>query len=203
LSYVVFDFETTGLDAQSGDEIIEIGAVKVDGKNLLEKQFHSMINPQRAIPAESTAVHGIQAKDLENAPTINQVMPDFVRFLGQGILVAQNARFDLSFLVKNLARQSIARFENPILDTMLLSKFLFSYESRHNLDAILNRLKIKPTEESRHRSIGDCVLTAQALIEMISVLEKRGLGNLQAIRTCILKAGPIPVVQQENMSLLF
>src|SRR5262245_10296537 len=120
LSYVVFDFETTGLNANDGDEIIEIGAVRVDGKKVSERTFHSLVNPERSLSEESTRVHGITAAELKGAPSIQAIMPDFLRYLGRNIVVAQNARFDLSFLVKNLVRLSIARFENPILDTMLL-----------------------------------------------------------------------------------
>lgn len=201
LTYVIIDFETTGLDANSGDEIIEVGAVKVEGKTVVDKTFHSLVNPERDMSSDAVRIHGIQPEHLVGAPLISAVMPDFLKFIGQSIVVAQNARFDLGFLVKNLARQSISRFDNPIVDTMLMSKFIFSYESRHNLDAILQRLKIKPTNEVRHRSLDDCVLTAKALVEMIDILEKRGLGTWEAIRNCVLKAGPIPVPQRENMSL--
>ncbi len=201
LNYIVFDFETTGLDAQNGDEIIELGALKVEGKNLSNKTFHSLINPQCELPDKAVEVHGITKAELIDAPTIVEVMPQFLQFLGQGVLVAQNARFDLAFLVKNLARLCISRFDNQVLDTMLLSKYLFSYESRHNLDAIVDRLQIERQEQARHRSMGDCLLTAKALVRMIELLEKRGLGNLRAIRNCLMRTGPIPVSQRENMSL--
>jgi DNA polymerase-3 subunit epsilon len=201
LNYVIIDFETTGLNAGDGDEIIEVGAVKVENGQILPMTFHSLINPERQVPKEATRVHGIGDSELKDAPKIAQIMPDFLSFMGSSIVVAQNARFDLTFLVKNLARLSISRFENPILDTMLLSRFLFSYESRHNLDAIMRRLKIQPDPNNRHRSVGDCLMTAKALVEMIRILEQRGLSSLKAVRNCMLKAGPIPVVQRENLSL--
>ena len=201
LNYVIIDFETTGLNAGDGDEIIEVGAVRVENRQILPVTFHSLINPERSVPTEATRVHGISASELENAPTIREVMPDFLNFMGSSVVVAQNARFDLTFLVKNLGRMSISRFENPVLDTMLLSRFLYSYESRHNLDAIMSRLKIEPDADNRHRSVGDCIMTAKALVEMIGVLEKRGLASLKAVRNCLVKAGPIPVQQRENLSL--
>lgn len=200
LSYVIIDFETTGLNANDGDEVLEIGAVRVDGKTVTEKHFHTLVHPGRPVPAEAFRVHGIGDEELVGAPTIIDVMPDFMKFLGQGIIVAQNARFDLTFLVKNLGRMSISRLDNPVLDTMLLSRFLFSYESSHNLDAILGRLKIK-RDETRHRSLGDCILTAHALVQMIDILEKRGLDTLDAIRACIVRPGPIPVQTRETISL--
>ena len=201
LNYVVFDFETTGLDAKNGDEIIELGAVKIVAGQIKQEGFHSLVNPQREVPEEASRVHGITTKDLTHAPTIDEVLPKFLDFLGTGIVVAQNAKFDLGFLVVNLARLNIPRFDNQVLDTMLLSRFLFSYESRHNLDAIMQRLRIEPDDKQRHRSVGDCRMTAMVLLKMIDVAEKRGLANLHAVRSCLLKAGPIPIEQKENFSL--
>lgn len=202
LNYVVFDFETTGLDARGKDEIVEIGAVKVNGTTLSETSFQSLVNPQRSIPASAIAVHGITPEALEGAPTIEEIMPSFLEFLGKGVLVAQNARFDCAFLVKNLARLNIGAFENPILDTMLLSKYLFSYEDRHNLDAIVRRLKIEVEDSTtRHRSVDDCRLTAKALIAMIEIAEERGLGTFRAIKNCVVRTGPVPIVTQESLSL--
>jgi DNA polymerase-3 subunit epsilon len=201
LNFVVIDFETTGLDAVAGDEIIEIGAVRIDGKQITGKSFHALVNPQRALDAQATAIHGISDADLHSAPLIAEIFPKFLQFIGHGVVVAQNARFDLAFLVKNLTRMRVPRFENLILDTMLLSKFLFSYESRHNLDSILQRLRITVDGSVRHRSLGDCQLTAQALVAMLDLLERRGLGTVEAVRSCLIKAPPIPIKEQGTLEM--
>src|SRR6185436_18480512 len=104
LNYVVIDFETTGLDAQTGDEIVEIGAVKIEGLQVIGKSFHALVNPQREIPEQAVRVHGISNKQVQKSPTIEQTMPAFLDFLGAGIVAAQNAKFDMSFLIKNLVR---------------------------------------------------------------------------------------------------
>jgi DNA polymerase III epsilon subunit family exonuclease len=102
--YVVFDFETTGLSPWAGDEIIEIGAMKIFGNQLDEQNiFHSLINPKRVIPEEATKVNGITNDMVASAPTLDVVLPKFLDFIGTAWLVAQNAKFDMGFLMKYLS----------------------------------------------------------------------------------------------------
>ncbi|MBI2646375.1 MAG: 3'-5' exonuclease [Deltaproteobacteria bacterium] len=103
LEYVIFDFETTGLDADKDDEILEIGAIRLKGTEPTGEVFSSLVNIQKKIPEKVKAIHGIQDKELEGKPPIEEIFPKFLNFLGNKILIAHNAEFDLSFLKKNLS----------------------------------------------------------------------------------------------------
>ncbi len=169
--YVVFDLETTGLSPWAGDEIIEIGAMKVFGDEVDEvNTFHSLVNPRRLISEEATRINGISNEMVADAPTFDEVFPKFLDFVGGAYLVAQNAKFDMSFLMKYMVQNKISRpFE--VYDTMHFSRRCFPEESRHNLDVICKRLGLEMAKgDDRHRSIGDVRLTAKAFISMCGKL---------------------------------
>lgn len=164
--YVVFDLETTGLSPWAGDEIIEIGAMKVFGSKIDEKNtFHSLVNPRRLIPFEATRVNGITNEMVKSAPVLEEVLTGFLDFIGSSWLVAQNAKFDMSFIMKSLVQFKIPK-NMEVYDTMIFSRRLFPQEGSHNLDAIAKRLGIKVIKEDRHRSMGDVKLTAKAFVEL-------------------------------------
>lgn len=162
--YVVFDFETTGLSPWAGDEIIEIGAMKIFGNEIDEQNFfHTLVRPSRPIPPEATRVNGITNDMVAGAPALSEVLPKFLDFIGSAWLVAQNAKFDMSFLMKYLVQANIRR-EMEVYDTVHFSRRAFPEETRHNLDKICERLGVRIRAEDRHRSIGDVKLTAQAFL---------------------------------------
>lgn len=164
--YVVFDFETTGLSPWGGDEIIEVGAMKIFGDEIDEESFfHSLVNPKRLIPPEATRVNGITNEMVATAPTIEEVFPKFLDFLGGSWLVAQNAKFDMSFVMKYLVQFKVNR-KLEVYDTMLFSRRAYPNENQHNLDAISKRLGLTIIESERHRSIGDVKLTAKAFVAL-------------------------------------
>ena len=184
LTYVVLDLETTGLYADSGDEIVEIGAVLVE-KGQLISSFHTMVHPGRPIPSSATTVTGIRDKDVATAPKIDQIFPGFCSFLAHHILVAQNAKFDMSFIFKNLKRLKLPLKQNIVIDTMAVSKLLFPYEQSHSLDAIMSRLEISRSGE-RHRSMDDTKYTAQAFIQFIELLEQQGKTSLPDLESAFI-----------------
>lgn len=164
--FVVFDFETTGLSPWGGDEIIEIGAVKVFGDSIDEENvFHSLINPKRLIPPDATRINGITNEMVATAPTVDEVIPKFLQFVDAAWLVAQNAKFDMSFLMKYLVQFKINK-RLEVYDTMHFSRRVFPAESTHNLDIIAQRLGIKVNQADRHRSMGDVKVTAKAFVAM-------------------------------------
>ncbi len=168
--YVVFDLETTGLNAWAGDEIIEIGAMKIFGQEIDEaNHFHTLVNPKRLIPAEATKVNGITNEMVANAPFIDEVFPKFLDFIGTSWLVAQNAKFDMGFVMKHLMQRKITR-QIEVYDTITFSRRVFPGENRHNLDVICQRLKFQYDQADRHRSIGDVKLTAKAFLAMRDML---------------------------------
>lgn len=175
LTCVVFDTETTGLLPSKGDEIVQIAALRcVNGKQVAGETFESLVNPGRAIPAASTAVHHITDKMVENAPDIAEVGRKFHQFAEGAVLVAHNAPFDLEFLRRHETDIG-ARFDHPVLDTVLLSSVIFGQHEDHTLDALTERLGITIPDDARHSAMGDTIGTTQAFLKLLPMLEARGL----------------------------
>ncbi len=189
LEYLVLDLETTGLYAEQGDEIIEIGALRIQGLEITE-EFQSLVKPSKPIPEASSAIHGIRDRDVKNAQSIREVLPEFYSFSGKSTWVAQNARFDLSFLLRDFQFCGLPPIQSLVIDTIGISKMLFPYETSHNLDVMMARLGISKTG-SRHRSLDDCRYTAQVLIEFIKLLKKQNLESLKDIQESFVKLDAI------------
>ncbi|MEE4119639.1 MAG: exonuclease domain-containing protein [Paracoccaceae bacterium] len=177
LTCVVFDTETTGLLPSSGDEIVQIAALRmVGGRRVAGEQFESLVNPGRPIPAGATAVHRIADADVAGAPPIETVARRFHGFAAGAVLVAHNAPFDLEFLRRHEAATGVV-FDHPVLDTVLLSAVVFGQSETHTLDALTERLGIEIPPEARHTAMGDTIATAAALEKLIPLLEARGLAT--------------------------
>ncbi|MFH1670674.1 MAG: 3'-5' exonuclease [Patescibacteria group bacterium] len=168
-TFTVFDVETTGLDPRRGHKIIELAALRIeDGKILTDAPFNSFVNPERPIPMEAMQVNKIRNEDVLGAPTIDQVIPMFLEFAADSLLVAHNAEFDMGFL--NTEKEHCWGYIDipDALCTMRLSQSIFPNEFRHNLNVVALRLGLEmPT--SRHRALPDVSLTAQALLKMIAI----------------------------------
>lgn len=182
LTYVVFDTETTGL-TPSADEIVQIAALRVvNGRKVEGEQFETLVDPQRRIPASSTAIHGITDAMVVGAPTIAEAGARFHRFAEGAVLVAHNAPFDMEFLRRHEGAIG-ARFDHPVLDTVLLSAVVFGQPEAHSLDALGHRLGITIPEDARHTAMGDTVATAEAFLKMIPMLRARGLETFGDVLT--------------------
>lgn len=180
LAYTVFDTETTGLDPSGGDEIIQIGAVRIlNGRLLRQERYEQLVDPRRPVPPESIAIHGITPDRLRGQPTIQQVLPQFHAFAADTVLVAHNAAFDMRFLQLKEAVCGV-RFDQPVLDTLLLSAVLHPNQDSHRLEAIAERFGVGTA--GRHTAAGDALLTAQIFLRMIPQLEMRGLHTLGQVR---------------------
>ncbi len=181
LHYVVFDTETTGLSPSTGDEIIQIAAVRVVGGRILTGEtFNTLVDPKRPIPPESVPFHGITDGMVVGKPTIDAVLPQFRGFVSGAVLVAHNAAFDLKFL-KMKERAAGVAFDCPVLDTMLLSRMLLGNDGDHTLDGIAERLGIEVVD--RHTALGDSLVTAAVFLRMIEMLRERDVRTLDdAIR---------------------
>lgn len=176
LSFVVFDTETTGFDAGEGDEIVAIAAVRVSGRRILiGETFQALVNPGQPIPPEATARHGITDQQVHDRPDITAVLPQFRAFAGTDVLVAHHAALDLAFL-RAKERATGVRFDNPLLDTMLLSMKLQGRSADHSLDSIASRLGISAID--RHTALGDSLITAAILLAQIDLLRDRGIVTL-------------------------
>ncbi len=180
LVFTVFDTETTGLDPSGGDEIISIGAVRIlNGKLLRYEAFDQLVDPRRSIPAESYQIHRIDAEMLAGQPTIDIVLPRFARFVEDTILVGHNVAFDLKFL--QLKEQSTGvTLSNPVLDTLLLAALVYPESDVHSLEALARLVGVPVT--GRHTSLGDALVTAELFLQLIPLLEARGLRTFAQVQ---------------------
>jgi DNA polymerase-3 subunit epsilon len=176
LSFTVFDTETTGLDPSSGDEILQIGAMRiVAGKLRRDEGYEQLVNPQRDIPAVGLAIHGIHSEMVADAPTIDAVLPTFHAYAQDTVLVAHNAAFDMRFLELKRERTGVA-FEQPVLDTLLLSAVVHPAQASHRLEAIAERLGVPIL--GRHTAMGDAMVTAEVFLKLMPLLAERGIHTL-------------------------
>jgi DNA polymerase-3 subunit epsilon len=180
ITYTVFDTETTGLDPSAGDEIIQIGATRiVNAKLLRHETFEQLVNPQRSLPELSIAIHGIRPEMLVGQPTISQVLPAFHAFAQDTVLVAHNAAFDMRFLQLKEAQTGI-RFDQPVLDTLLLSAWLHPHQESHALEAIALRLGVDAS--GRHAALRDALVTAEVFLRFVPLLADKGIHTLAQAR---------------------
>lgn len=177
LTYVVFDTETTGLLPDQGDEIVQIAAVRiVNGKRVKGEVFDTLVNPGRSIPLSSTAVHGVSEAMVRDAPGVLEALERFRVFSQGAVLVAHNAPFDMEFL-RRRERELGNRFDNPILDTVLLSAIVFGQAETHTLDALAERLGLSIAKGERHTAIGDAVATAEVFLRLKAMLASKGVSR--------------------------
>ena len=174
--FVVFDIETTGFSPVN-DHIIEIGAVKVSGGQVVDR-FSTFVNPRVPIPFEIEKLTGIRDDMVMEAPLIEDVLPRFLEFSKECVLVAHNANFDMSFIMENAARLGLSR-EFTYVDTVGIARVLLPGQSKHTLDAVAKTLNI--SLENHHRAVDDAECTAWIFVKFIKMLEEREVNSLSQV----------------------
>jgi DNA polymerase-3 subunit epsilon len=180
LSYTVFDTETTGLLPSEGDEIIQIGATRIVNRRLLRHEcLDQLVDPRRPLSPQSIAIHGITPDLLVGQPPIEIVLPKFHAFCADTVLVGHNAAFDMRFLQLK-EEQTGVRFEQPVLDTFLLSAVIHPNQTSHRLEAIAERLGVSVF--GRHTALGDAMVTGEVFLKMLPLLAEMGITTLRQAR---------------------
>ena len=169
-SYVVLDLETTGLNCYY-NRIIEFGAVRVD-HGIVTETIDILVNPECPLPKKIVEITSITDKMLENQPTIKEVLPRILSFIGDAILVTHNAEFDISFLQHALRRCDMEEMKNPVIDTLSLSRYLFPESRYHSLGSLCRNMEVIYDEESAHRADYDARVLNEVWQPMLVLLTK-------------------------------
>jgi len=175
LDCVVFDTETTGLEPSAGDQIVQLAGVRVvNGTVLRAEVFDRLANPAMAMPPVSTRIHGITDAMVSDAAPVADVVREFHLWTDRQVLVAHNAAFDMRFLQLQHESSGV-NFDQPVLDSLLLSVLLSAQEQNHTLDALMRRLGVQMDPALRHTALGDAVATADVFAAMLAPLAARGI----------------------------
>ena len=185
-TYVVFDFETTGFNAGSGDSIIEVGAVKIHNGEIIET-FDRLINPGKKLEEHIIRLTHITDEMLSDCPTEKEVVEEFIKWTGNLPMVAHNAKFDASFLEMTYQKYDLGKYKNPLLDTLQLSRAIDTEYSRHSLSALVKRYDIEFDEEGHHRADYDAKATAEIFHEMLLKLRTRKIEKMNEIDLLVSK----------------
>lgn len=163
---IIFDTETTGFDPRNGDRMVEIGCIEMINRNVTGRTFHAYFNPQRAMPAEAEAVHGLSDAFLADKPLFGELAQDFLDFIEDSPMVAHNAGFDFNFINAELALCGLAEVSRErMVDTVALAKVRHP-GSKLSLDALCTRYGIDRSHRTRHGALLDAELLAQVYVEL-------------------------------------
>ena len=185
-TYVVFDFETTGFNAGGFDSIIEIGAVKIKDGMIIEK-YDELINPGRPLPQKIIDVTNITDAMLEGKDNEENAVRRFIEWFGDCPMVAHNAKFDVSFLEMAYKKYNFGTFENPVIDTLELSRTLDNTYARHSLSALVKRYDVPWDENAHHRGDYDAEGTALVFYKMLKKLSNRNIDIMSDLEKLVSK----------------
>ena len=164
---IVFDTETTGFNVNEGDRLVEIGAVELVNHIRTGVTYHQYINPEREVPDDAFKIHGLNYEFLKGYPTFREVADEWLDFVGDAVLVAHNASFDIGFLNGQLKELNKPVFMwDRVVDTLEIARSLFP-GSRVNLDALCRRYGIDNSERTLHGALLDADLLAKVYLELL------------------------------------
>jgi len=164
---IILDTETTGLDPATGDRIVEIGAIELLNHLPTGRTFHVYINPERDMPREAEAVHGLSSVFLKDKPVFSAVVQDFLEFIGDSVLIIHNASFDMSFINAELGFLRLSAIPpERVVDTLNIARQKHP-GAANSLDALCRRYGIDNSKRTRHGALLDSELLAEVYLELI------------------------------------
>ena len=165
---IVLDTETTGLNPEKGDRIVEIGCVELENHLPTGKTYHQYINPMRSISQEVVAVHGLTEEFLSDKPIFSEIADEFLAFVGENTpLVIHNAAFDMNFLNCELKACGKGELPNPVIDSLLIARKKFP-GAKVNLDELCKRFHVDASRRTVHGALLDSELLAYVYLELIT-----------------------------------
>jgi len=170
---IILDTETTGLDPLRGDRLVEIGCVEILNRMPTGQTFHRHLNPERDMPAEAFAVHGLSGEFLADKPLFAEVVEEFLEFIGDAPLVIHNASFDIGFInaeLDRIKRPAISR--EQLIDTLLLARRKHPGVS-NRLDDLCSRYAIDNSRRTKHGALLDAELLAEVYIDLIGARQSQ------------------------------
>lgn len=207
---IVLDTETTGIEPKEGHRIIEIGCVELINRKLTGNHFHVYINPEREVEEEAFQVHGISNEFLADKPVFNQIIDNFLKFIGDSELIIHNAAFDMGFLNHelNLAKRGPRPLESQckVIDTLLMARDKHPRQ-KNNLDALCKRYDIDNSKRELHGALLDAEILALVYLAMTGgqfdmfSLDEGEVSKAELQRTV---SNPLQkvMVRQENLIVL-
>src|SRR3984957_5047779 len=195
---IILDTETTGLDPLRGDRLVEIGCVEIFNRMPTGQTFHRHINPERDMPAEAFAVHGLSSEFLAAKPLFAQVVEEFLEFIGEAPLVIHNASFDIGFInaeLDRIKRPPIAR--ERLVDTLLLARRKHPGVS-NRLDDLCSRYAIDNSRRTKHGALLDAELLAEVYIDLIGARQSQLVLASGSREIRVAGVGEMPRRQRET-----
>lgn len=203
---VILDTETTGLDPRKGDRLIEIGCIEMFNRIPTGREYHCFINPERDVPAEAQAVHGITTDFLKDKPLFPKIARDFLQFVADDTLVIHNAQFDIGFLNFELERAGHGTIAmDRVVDTLALARRKHP-AGPNNLDALCKRYGIDTSKRTKHGALVDSLLLAEVYVELLGerqaalILQSTGTASQQTARRGKVQAKPRPEALPSRLS---
>ena len=194
---IVLDTETTGLDPLRGDRLVEVGCIELFNRMPTGQTFHRYINPERDMPAEAFAVHGLSTEFLASKPLFSEVVAEFLDFIGDAPLVIHNASFDISFINAELDRiKRVPISRDRLVDTLLLARRKHPGVS-NRLDDLCSRYAIDNSRRTKHGALLDAELLAEVYIDLIGARQSQLILAADTVEIRAGIGGEMPRRQRE------
>ena len=190
---IVLDTETTGLDPFQGHRLVEIGCIELVNRIPSGQSFHRYLNPEREVPPEAIAIHGLSGDFLKDKPLFGDIVDELLAFIGDAPLIAHNALFDLGFLNAELERagKTIVMAER-LVDTLLLARRKYP-AGPNRLDDLCARYGIDNSRRTKHGALLDAELLAEVYLELIGARQAQLILVDVGTSTTGAPAGPVPI----------